>query len=71
MDALYRTLEDSGCLHVATDHLPYYDEIHELLHNDQRFDEIPHFEPDEEERTDFELIFAHKTIGRCSFRKVT
>ena len=69
MDALYRTLADGGCLHVATDHLPYFEEIYELLRRDSRFAEIPAFEPNDEERTDFELIFAHKKIGRCSFRK--
>ncbi|MBT8042684.1 MAG: tRNA (guanosine(46)-N7)-methyltransferase TrmB [Pontiella sp.] len=70
MDALFRTLEEEGCLHVATDHLPYFEEIHELLKHDNRFEEIQAFEPDDEERTDFELIFSHKQIGRCSFRKV-
>jgi tRNA (guanine-N7-)-methyltransferase len=70
MDALYRTLRSDGCLHVATDHLPYFEEIYALLSSDERFEEIPHFEPDESERTDFELIFSHKQIGRCSFRKV-
>lgn len=70
MDALFRTLEDDGCLHVATDHLPYFDEIYELLQKDERFEETETFVPDEEETTDFELIFAHKQIGRCSFRKV-
>jgi tRNA (guanine-N7-)-methyltransferase len=70
MDALFRTLESKGCLHVATDHLPYFDDIHELLRKDDRFEEIAAFEPDDEERTDFELIFSHKQIGRCSFRKV-
>lgn len=70
MDALYRTLEDEGCLHVATDHLPYYDSIYDLLTNDERFEQVDTFYPDEEETTDFELIFAHKEIGRCSFRKV-
>jgi tRNA (guanine-N7-)-methyltransferase len=69
MDALHRTLEEGGCLHVASDHLPYFDEIHALLSNDQRFEEIMAFEPDDTERTDFELIFSHKRIGRCSFRK--
>lgn len=69
MDALFQTLESEGCLHVATDHLPYFDEIHALLQKDERFEEIEAFEPDDEERTDFELIFAHKKIGRCSFRK--
>ena len=70
MDALYRTLEENGCLHIATDHLPYFEDIHLLLSEDARFEEIQAFEPDDEERTDFELIFAHKEIGRCSFRKV-
>ncbi len=69
MDALHRTLEDGGVLHVATDHLPYYEEILELLQRDARFKQVGAFEPDEEERTDFELIFSHKQIGRCSFRK--
>lgn len=69
MDALHRTLEDEGCLHVATDHLPYFEEIHELLQKDPRFEEVAAFEPDDEERTDFELIFSHKRIGRCSFKK--
>ena len=69
MDALHRTLVEKGCLHVATDHLPYFEDIHALLVADPRFDEIEAFEPDDDERTDFELIFAHKEIGRCSFRK--
>lgn len=69
MDALFRTLKEEGCLHVATDHLPYYTEIYALLQADARFKEIEAFKPDEEERTDFELIFAHKETGRCSFRK--
>lgn len=70
MDSLYDTLEAGGCLHVATDHLPYYEEIHNLLIADSRFEEIDAFQPNDEERTDFELIFAHKQIGRCSFRKI-
>ncbi|MEE9367397.1 MAG: hypothetical protein V3V05_00885 [Pontiella sp.] len=70
IDALFKTLVVDGCLHVATDHLPYFDEIYELLLKDERFEEIPAFEPDDEERTDFELVFSHKQIGRCSFRKV-
>lgn len=69
MDALFRTLEEGGCLHVATDHLPYFEEIHELLGKDGRFTEVEAFLPDGEERTDFELVFSHKAIGRCSFRK--
>jgi tRNA (guanine-N7-)-methyltransferase len=70
MDALHRTLEKDGCIHIATDHLPYFDVIHELLRADARFRELDAFEPDNDERTDFELIFAFKKIGRCSFQKV-
>ena len=69
MDALHRTLEEGGCLHVASDHLPYFDEIHAQLSGDHRFGETTTFEPDNAERTDFELIFSHKRIGRCSFQK--
>ncbi|MEN7973953.1 MAG: tRNA (guanosine(46)-N7)-methyltransferase TrmB [Verrucomicrobiota bacterium] len=71
MDALHQTLEDEGCLHVATDHLPYFDEIYALLRKEKRFEEVETFEPDDEERTDFELIFSHKAIGRCSFKKIS
>ena len=71
MDALFRTLEAAGCLHVSSDHLPYFEEIYALLQQDARFAEIEPFVPCEEEVTDFELIFAHKKIGRCSFRKVS
>jgi len=69
MNAIFRTLVDDGCLHVATDHLPYFDEIYGLLKGDDRFEDVDAFEPDDEERTDFELIFSHKKIGRCSFKK--
>jgi tRNA (guanine-N7-)-methyltransferase len=70
MDVLHRTLVDGGCLHVATHHLPYFEAVLELLQTGSRFTPIPPFEPDDEERTDFELIFSHKQIGRCSFQKV-
>ena len=69
MDALHRTLEAGGTLHVATDHLPYFAEIDALLESDPRFERIAPFQPAEEERTDFELLFRDKPIGRCSFRK--
>ncbi|MEI6890827.1 MAG: hypothetical protein V5783_01535 [Pontiella sp.] len=71
MDALFRTLEDDGGLHIATDHLPYFEDIYALLKKDDRFEELDAFQPDDEERTDFELIFSHKEIGRCSFRKAS
>ena len=67
MDAIARTLQPGGTIHAASDHLPYFEEIYALLKNDERFEETDTFYPAEDEVTDFELIFAHKTPGRCSF----
>lgn len=70
MDALVRTLVPGGAIHFATDHLPYFDEVRDLIAADDRFEPIETFVPRDEEKTDFELMFiAHKPIGRCSFRK--
>jgi tRNA (guanine-N7-)-methyltransferase len=70
MDAIHRTLLPGGCLHVATDHLPYYEEIRALIGADTRFTPVAPFVPREEEQTDFERYYVtHKEIGRCSFRK--
>ncbi|MCU0858365.1 MAG: tRNA (guanosine(46)-N7)-methyltransferase TrmB [Pontiellaceae bacterium] len=67
MDAIARTLKPGGKLHAATDHLPYFEKIHKLIKNDARFEETEPFVPSEDETSDFELIFADKTPGRCSF----
>jgi tRNA (guanine-N7-)-methyltransferase len=70
LQAVLRTLEPAGCLHVATDHLPYFDEILQLLKAETRLTQIDTFEPAEAERTDFELLYLGQTpIGRCSFQK--
>ena len=67
MDAITRTLKPGGQIHASTDHLPYFKEIHKLIKADTRFEETETFVPAEDEVSDFELIFAHKTPGRCSF----
>ncbi len=67
--ALHRTLESNGCLHAATDHPPYYDEICDLLSADGLFKEIQAFQPAEDERSDFDIMFGQRSISRCSFRK--
>ena len=67
MDAIARTLKPGGKIHASTDHLPYFKEIYKLLKADARFEEIETFVPAEDEVSDFELMFAHKTPGRCSF----
>lgn len=69
MDAIARTLKPGGKVHASTDHLPYFKEIYKLLKADSRFEETETFVPAEDEVSDFELMFAHKTPGRCSFVK--
>ena len=46
LDSLHRTMVDGGRLHFATDHLPYFGVVHEILGKDQRFREITAFVPD-------------------------
>ena len=67
IEAVHRTLRPGGRLHFATDHLPYFEEVKAAFAADRRFEEIPAFEPSEEERTDFELYYRkHAVIGRYS-----
>jgi tRNA (guanine-N7-)-methyltransferase len=68
IEALHRTLVPDGALHVATDHLPYFEEIYADILASGRFKETETFVPDEEEQTDFERYYvAHTSIGRASF----
>lgn len=71
LDALDTTLMPCGCIHLATDHLDYFDSIRRLLAGDARFMAREPFVTSAAERTDFELIFLqqNKPIGRCSFAK--
>jgi tRNA (guanine-N7-)-methyltransferase len=69
LEALTRVLKPGGGVHVATDHLPYFEEIGAILEADARFETAPAFAPTEAERTDFELRFLGvKPIGRGSWR---
>jgi tRNA (guanine-N7-)-methyltransferase len=71
LDPLHAVLAKDGRVHVATDHMPYFEEIRALVAGDTRFCSIDPFVPAESERTGFELIFVNQgaRIGRCSFRK--
>lgn len=70
LDALHRTLQPDGLVHVATDHAEYFTEICATLRADPRFEEIVPFQPTPDERTDFELWYEGKTpLGRISLRK--
>ena len=71
LDALNATLMPGGCIHLATDHLDYFESIRRLLAGDARLLEREAFSTSDAERTDFELIFLrqNKPVGRCSFAK--
>jgi tRNA (guanine-N7-)-methyltransferase len=68
VDALQRTIKPGGIVHLATDHLPYFEDIVAIMRADTRFQETEPFVPEPDERTDFELWYLDKKpIGRCSF----
>jgi tRNA (guanine-N7-)-methyltransferase len=71
LDSIHKTLTADGVINVATDHLAYFDVIYEILSGDSRFKEIETFEPEDHERTGFEVMFIGQglKIGRCSFKK--
>ncbi len=71
MNSVYASLVPGGEIHLATDHLDYFQKILGVLRKDQRFVEVPPFQPADEERTDFELVFRGQNveIGRCSFKE--
>ena len=54
---------------MATDHMEYFGEIQKRLDALEWLTSIDPFEPTDDERTDFELVFTGqgKPIGRCSF----
>ena len=69
LNAIHRTMTPEGELHFATDHLPYYEQVKDILVKDPRFDLIDPFVPDESEQTDFERYYIqHVEIGRVSIR---
>ncbi len=70
MEALHRTLLPGGTVHMATDHLPYFAAVVDIVRDDRRFIFAPVYLPADPERTDFELLFRGECpIGRCSFAK--
>ena len=70
LDALHRTLAADGVAHVATDHLPYFEQLSAVFAADARFAPIAPFIPPEDEQTDFERYYVEsKPIGLLSVRK--
>lgn len=70
LDALHRTLAPGGVVHVATDHLPYFEQLSAIFAGDVRFAPVAPYVPPEDEQTDFERYYvATKPIGRLSVKK--
>ena len=71
MDSLYKAMIPSGHIYLATDHIEYSEWIRKLFDKDSRFSEIPHFEPEEHERTEFETLFLSQgvRIARLGFKR--
>ena len=70
LDALHRTLAPGGVVHMATDHLPYFEQLSGIFAGDARFAPVAPYVPPEDEQTDFERYYvATKPIGRLSVRK--
>ena len=70
LDALHRALVPGGAAHVATDHLPYFEQLSGVFAADPRFAPVAPYVPPEDEQTDFERYYVgQKPIGRLSVRK--
>jgi tRNA (guanine-N7-)-methyltransferase len=73
---LTRTMTDSGLLHVATDHIPYWSEIEPLFDHHPEFERLPEFGgeqfpvPADEPITNFEIKYRvqGRTRNRGSWR---
>jgi len=70
--ALHGALEPAGCVHLATDHLDYFERIAELFGGSGLFEPAAPFAAAEAERSEFETLFVRREvrIGRCSFRSL-
>jgi tRNA (guanine-N7-)-methyltransferase len=58
MALVHRTLQRDGEFHIATDHEDYFRHIHKIVSVDPRFTRIEPFEPSDDEKTDFEVLFT-------------
>lgn len=70
--AIRRSLKPGGLIHTATDHMPYFEDIENLLESDPAFRRVETFAPGREERTEFERYYVEQTqIGRASFQRLS
>ncbi len=70
LDALDRTLAPGGLVHFATDHRPYFEQVVEILETDKRWTPGPIYQPEEDEISDFELMWRdQRPTNRYSFQR--
>ncbi len=71
LDAVHRVLKPGALLHLATDQIPYFEDMVRLLSADARFERTETMPRTPEEWTDFERIFRAQglPIGEGTWRK--
>lgn len=71
INQLERVLSPGGRVHVATDHMDYFEAIRRVWDADERFESVEPYVPDDAEETDFGRMFRAegRVIGRCSYRR--
>lgn len=70
MDALATVLKPGAELQFATDHRPYFDQVMELWEGETRFEPSGVYQPQEDEISDFELMFREeRPANRAALRK--
>lgn len=70
IDALCQALRPGGKIHLATDDAEYFRMISKQMAEDRRLEPATVFEPTDDERTDYELLWLRekRIIRRCSFQ---
>lgn len=73
MDAIHETMAPDGVIHLCTDHADYFRAMERLWSGNPRFTPTNPYIPEEDEETDFGLIFRRKglPIHRCSFQRIS
>lgn len=71
--SLNRAMCPGGKIHIATDHLNYFEEIRKCFRHHKEYEPTSTLLSTEDEQTEFERIFisTKKMIGRCSYTKAS
>jgi len=71
IERVFHILVPGGIIHLCTDHEDYFAAMTRFWGADTRFRSVTPFLPNEDEETDFGLLFRaqERMAGRCSFQK--